>query len=186
MVCFSCSHLAHNSSRRLCNQSSLCYVTLVCCWWMIPSMFLNCWGFLVRELWVSFIYIFIYMCPVFPLGLWWAFWEETSSNCLPVPEWRWLWGKRGRVELEIYGLEGDWLMPSLALMYGWQSPPPNPSHLLTHTHTHATIRYRTQLHIHPDTAQSPRPFLTVPQSCCMLSCSRQTAVFSALPFFCCP
>lgn len=29
----------------------------------------------------------------------------------------------------------------------------------------------------------PRPFLTVPQSCCMLSCSRQTAVFSALPFF---
>ena len=57
---------------------------------------------------------------------------------------------------------------------------------LAHTHTHAAIRFNTQLHIHPDTAQSPRPLLTVPQSCCMLSCSRQTAVFSALPFFCCP
>lgn len=124
-----------------------------------------------------YIYIHIYIWPrlVFPLGMRWAFWEETSRLCLCVPEWRW---RRG-AELEIYGLEGDWLVPSLALMYGWQSLP---SHPITSAHTHTFTCDCTVQHIHPDAAQGPRPSLTVPLSCCMLSCSRPTAVFSAFPF----
>lgn len=67
----------------------------------------------------------------------------------------------------------------------------SPSQLITfthiHTHTHAHACNRTAQHTATHRSkQSPRPLLTVPQSCCMLSCSRQTAVFSALPFFCCP
>lgn len=138
MVCFSCSHLAHNPSRSLCNQSSLCYVTLVCCWWMIPSMLLDCWGFLARELWVFFYtYIYKYNCVLcFHWDCDGLFERKLAATASLFLSEGGFGGKRGSVELEIYGLEGDWLVPSLALMYGWQSPPPNPSHLLAHTHSH--------------------------------------------------
>lgn len=124
--------------------------------------------FLIVEgsYWGVFFCMYSYLNPtVFPLGLRWAFWGGTGIRCLSVPEWRWrgggVWGVWGAVEPEIYGLKGDWLVPSLALMYGWQSPPPSPSHLLTHTLAHtqtSTCNYTVQLHIHPDTAQGPRAF----------------------------
>lgn len=148
-------------------------------WWMTPSMLLDCWGFLARELWVfcfiyKYIYINIWVCPVFPLGFWWAFWEETHSTAS-------FFLTEGGCGEKWECRAGD-LWPRGRLISAVTSPDVrlavSPSQSIAHTHA-----FNTQLHTHPDTAQSPRPLLTVPQSCCMLSCSRQTAVFSALPFF---
>lgn len=103
---------------------------------MIASVLFDYWAFLLREPWFFFYtYFNLWLCPLFSLELRWAFWEETSSRSPPLPQWRWLRRQRRSVEPEIYVLEGDWLVPSLVLMYGWQSPPPNPLHLLTHIHT---------------------------------------------------
>lgn len=133
-------------------------------------------------------YMHSYLYPTVSTGTVTSF---LKSNRYPLPSCSWVKVARrkrvggGGVELEIYGPKGDWLVPSLALMYGWQSPPPSPSHLLTHTYTPkhhlATIQF-SYTHIQTP-LKAPRPFLTVPQSCCMLSCSRQTAVFSVLPLF---
>lgn len=69
-------------------------------------------------------------------------------------------------------------MPSLALMYGWQSLPPNPSHLLTHTHTRNHTVQHTATHIsrHRSVPQaspdSPPELLHVKlqqTDCCFLS-----------------
>lgn len=61
----------------------------------------------------------------------------------------------------------------------------SPSQPIAFAHTHTcnhTVQH-TATHTCRHHSVPPRPFLTVPQSCCMLSCCRQTAVFSAFPFF---
>lgn len=49
------SPLAYNLSRRLCNQSSLCHVSPLCCWLMIASVLFDYWG----SVWLLVFYIYI-------------------------------------------------------------------------------------------------------------------------------
>lgn len=152
MVCFSCSHLVHDPSTRLYNQSSLCCVTLVCCWWMIPSMLLDCWGLLVRELWFSFFLYTVYMHHVLYF-LWGC--DELFERKLAATGSLFL-SEGGCGEKGEYSA-GD-LWPRGRLISAVTSPDVrlavSPSQAIafahTQTHTCATIRFNTQIHIHWD------------------------------------